>query len=264
MVGNFLNGGAAINVFCRQHQLPLWVVDAGVNHDFAPHPRLIEAKIKHGTANMLHQAAMRVEECQDAIERGAAIVRQFQQQGCNTLLLGEMGIGNTAAASLLLHKLTDWPLADCVGKGAGLDDAGLQRKQRILQQVLQYHAHVTEPLAVLATFGGLELAMLVGAYGQAAELRMVCVVDGFIASVAVLVAAKRYPAVLDYCLFAHQSAERGHQALLRHLNANPLLSLDLRLGEASGAVLAYPLLQAALLFLTEMHSFEQAGVSHQF
>ena len=264
MVENFLAGGAAINVFARQNGLALSVIDAGVAHDFGVRSGLIDAKVAPGTANYLEQPAMCREQCATAIERGAAIVRGLAEQGCNVVGFGEMGIGNTAAASLLTHCLTGVPLAECVGRGTGLDDAGLARKQALLDTALQrYRAGGgdDQPLAVLAEFGGFEIAMMVGAMLAAAEAKMAVLVDGFIVSAAALVATRLYPGLADYCLFCHRSAEAGHAALLRELGAEPLLDLGLRLGEGTGVALAYPLLQAAVNFLNEMASFESAGVS---
>lgn len=262
MVLNFLNGGAAINVFARQHGFQLSVIDSGVNAVFESHPQLIDAKVGMGTANFLHQPAMTAEQCTQAIQRGAQIARDVVSQGCNVLALGEMGIGNTSSASCLMSVLCDLPLQACVGRGTGLSDSGLQRKLTVLGQAL--HAHAVDrqdPLQVLATFGGFEVAMMVGALLAAAEARVVLLIDGFIATSALLVAAALYPAVKDYCVFAHCSDESGHSTMLTHLQAQPLLHLSLRLGEGTGAVLAYPLLQSAVAFLTEMASFDSAGVS---
>jgi nicotinate-nucleotide--dimethylbenzimidazole phosphoribosyltransferase len=266
MVENFLAGGAAINVFSRQNGLALSVVDAGVAHDFGRRPGLIDAKIASGTANYIEQSAMTVAQCALAISSGAEIVRGLAAAGCNVVGFGEMGIGNTAAASLITHRLTGASLAECVGRGTGLDDAGLVRKQGLLEQALQrYRAHggSDEPLAVLAEFGGFEIAMMAGAMLAAAEAGMVILVDGFIVTSAALTAAKLYPALVDYCVFCHRSAEPGHLAQLRAMNAEPLLDLGLRLGEGTGAALAYPLVQAALSFLSEMASFESAGVAEK-
>lgn len=266
MVENFLAGGAAINVFSRQNGLALSVVDAGVAHDFGRRPGLIDAKIAPGTANYIEQSAMTVAQCALAISSGAEIVRGLAAAGCNVVGFGEMGIGNTAAASLITHCLTGASLAECVGRGTGLDDAGLVRKQGLLEQALQrYRAHggSDEPLAVLAEFGGFEIAMMAGAMLAAAEAGMVILVDGFIVTSAALTAAKLFPALADYCVFCHCSAEPGHQAQLRALDAEPLLDLGLRLGEGTGAALAYPLVQAALSFLNEMASFESAGVAEK-
>lgn len=262
MVLNFLNGGAAINVFARQHHFDLRVVDSGVNAVFDPHPLLIDAKIGMGTASFLHQPAMTPEECTQAIARGSEIARQVVGRGCNVLALGEMGIGNTSSASCLMSVLCGLPLHQCVGRGTGLNDKGLQRKLSVLTTALQsHHVDPKDPMRVLSVFGGFEIAMMVGAMLAAAEARTVLLVDGFIATSALLVAAKMYPQVLDYCVFGHCSDESGHSIMLEHLKAQPLLNLSMRLGEGTGAVLAYPLLQSAVAFLKEMASFESAGVS---
>ena len=263
MVLNFLNGGAAINVLCRTHGMRLQVVDAGVNADLPSHPDLLSQPQGRGTANMLQQPAMTLAQAEGAMRAGAAVVRQHQADGCNLIGFGEMGIGNTSAAALLLARLADLPIADCTGRGTGLDDAGLLRKIDILQQVLQRHPDTPSSLAVLATFGGFEIAMMVGAYLAAAQARMTIIVDGFITSAALLVASRMQPAVLDYCVFSHCSDEFGHALLLRQLGGTPLLRLGMRLGEGSGAATAYPLLQAAVALLNQMASFESAGVSER-
>ena len=264
MVENFLRGGAAINVFARQNEMHLAIIDAGVAHDFGKRAGLINAKVALGTANYLEQPAMTAEQCAQAIARGAEISRNLASNGCNLVGFGEMGIGNTAAASLITHCLTGAALADCVGRGTGLDDAGLARKQALLETALHRYRSAggsNEPLAVLAEFGGFEIAMMVGAMLGAAEAKMTLLIDGFIVSSAALTATKLFPAVLDYCVFCHRSAEPGHQAQLQAMQAEPLLDLGLRLGEGTGAALAYPLVCAALGFLNEMASFESAGVS---
>jgi nicotinate-nucleotide--dimethylbenzimidazole phosphoribosyltransferase len=262
MVTNFLTGGAAISVFARQHQLELLIVDAGVNADLASHPKLIDAKIGKGTLNFLTHPAMTIEACTQAIQAGAELVLQQYNNGCNCIGFGEMGIGNTSSAALLMHCLTAMPLAQCVGRGTGLNDDQLQNKLAVLQQALNQHKELTKPLDLLATFGGFEIAMMVGAYLKAAESGMLIMVDGFIASTALLVAYKLHPQVLEYCVFSHVSSEQGHQALLDQFNARALLNLDLRLGEGSGIALAYPLLQSAVVFLNEMATFDEAGVDH--
>ena len=260
MVENFLAGGAAVSVLARQHGLALTVVDAGVRHDFAPRPGLVIAKVAPGTADALDGPAMSVAQCEVAITRGREVLRD---RPGNAVLFGEMGIGNTSAAALLLARLANHPIEACVGRGTGLDDAQLQRKTAVLAQVLAKHADASEPLAALAAFGGFEIAMMVGAMLQAAQERRVVVVDGFIASSAVLVAARLQPAVLERCVFAHRSNESGHRLMLDALGAKPLLDLGLRLGEGSGAALAWPLLESACKILGEMASFAQAGVSEQ-
>ena len=262
MVANFLSGGAAISVFAKQHQLELLIVDAGVNADLASHPRLIDAKIGKGTNNFLMHPAMTTEDCTQALQVGARLVLQQHNNGCNCIGFGEMGIGNTSSAALLMHCLTAVPLAQCVGRGTGLNDDQLQNKLSVLQQALNRHKGITEPLDVLTTFGGFEIAMMVGAYLKAAESGMLIMIDGFIAGTALLVACKLYPQVLDYCVFSHVSSEQGHRALLDQFKARALLNLDLRLGEGSGIALAYPLLQSAVVFLNEMATFDEAGVDH--
>ncbi|HEX8658534.1 MAG TPA: nicotinate-nucleotide--dimethylbenzimidazole phosphoribosyltransferase, partial [Hymenobacter sp.] len=264
MVRNFAAGGAAINVFCRQNGLALTVVDAGVCGSLADLPAVRNEKIAEGTRNFAHEPAMSAAQCADALQRGARLADELHATGCNVLGLGEMGIGNTSAAAVLMHCLTGRPLAECVGRGTGLDAAGHARKLAILAQAVAAHPTVGEvPLAVLATFGGFEIAQMCGALLRAAEHGLLLLIDGFIASAALLVAARLAPAVLAYCVFCHESDEQGHRLLLAELGLSgpPLLRLGLRLGEGTGCALAYPLVQAAVNFLNEMASFESAGVS---
>ncbi len=260
MIANFLASGAAISVFARQHNLELLIVDAGVNAELTSHPKLIDAKIRKGTQSFSNNSAMTAEECNKALQVGAEQVLRQHERGCNCIGFGEMGIGNSSSAALLMHRLTGLSLVRCVGRGTGLNDAQLRHKVTILQRALNLHRAVTEPLDVLATFGGFEIAMMVGAYLKAAELGMLVLIDGFIAGTALLVAHKLHPQVLDYCVFSHVSSEQGHQALLHQFNAKPLLNLELRLGEGSGIALAYPLVQSAVAFLNEMATFDEAGV----
>ena len=264
MVENFINGGAAINVLARAAGMALTVADAGVNHDFGARPGLIDAKVANGTANYLEGPAMSAAQRDAALAHGERIVRALADDGCNVLGFGEMGIGNTAAASLITHCLTGAPLSVCVGRGTGLDDAGLERKRTLLSQALPLYRGVHDDApAVLAQFGGFEIAMLAGAMLAAARLRMLLLIDGFIVTAALLVAARVAPAVLDYCIFAHRSDEAGHAVQLEYLGAEPLLQLGMRLGEGTGAALAYPLVASAAAFLDEMASFESAGVSNR-
>ncbi len=258
MVENFLAGGAAVSVLARQHGIGLTVVDCGVNHDFRPREGLLIRKVAHGTADALAGPAMTPAQCDQAIQNGRAVVSGLPG---NAVLLGEMGIGNTSAASMLLARLGGLVVADVTGAGTGLDADAVLRKIEVLRAVLALHAEARTPLQALAAFGGFEIATMVGAVQQAAAERRVIVVDGFIASAAVLVASKLKPAVLQRCVFAHRSGERGHALMLAHLKAEPLLDLGLRLGEGSGAALAWPLLESACALLREMASFESAGVS---
>jgi nicotinate-nucleotide--dimethylbenzimidazole phosphoribosyltransferase len=258
MVENFLAGGAAVSVLARQNGLALTVVDAGVAHDFVPRHGLQICKIARGTADALVAAAMSDAQCADAVAAGHEVVRGLPG---NALLLGEMGIGNTSSAALIHSRLTGEPIERCVGRGTGLDDAGLLRKLVVLRSVLQAHPNARSPLEALAAFGGFEIAMLVGAVLQAVDERRLVVVDGFITSAAVLVAHALDPRVVECCVFAHRSDETGHRLLLDHLRAEPLLDLGLRLGEGSGAALAWPLIVSAVKLLDEMASFESAGVA---
>ena len=261
MVLNFLNGGAAINVFSRQNQLKLHVVDAGVNFDFPEHPELTSAKIGRGTKNFAQTPAMSSDECEQALKKGAELSRTLPEEQCNVIGFGEMGIGNTSSAAALMQRYTGLPLEDCVGKGTGLDDSGLARKREILQKALDLHAEIQEPKEVLATFGGFEIAMMVGAMLESAVLGRILLIDGFIATSAFLAASRIAPEIREYAVFTHQSDELGHGAMLKYLQAEPLLSLGMRLGEGTGAAVAFPLLQSAVAFLNEMASFESAGVS---
>lgn len=265
MVYNFLQGGAAINVLARQHNIELKVVDAGVDADFAnspfkDHPQLLDYKVRHGSRDALTEPAMTEAECLAALENGMKVVEGLAG---NLLIVGEMGIGNTSAASLLLARLGDLPIADCIGRGTGLDDEGLQHKTDILTQVLARHNEAHSPLDALAALGGLEIAMMAGALIQAASERRILLIDGFIASSALLVAERLSPGVTQYAIFAHHSVEPGHAHLLKLLNAEPLLNMGMRLGEGSGAALAYPLLQSACAIINEMASFSDAGISEQ-
>lgn len=263
MVENFLAGGAAINALTQAAGIALVVADAGVAHEFGQRDALINAKVgAGGTASYLDGAAMTTEQCAQAMANGIAAVERIAATGCTVLGFGEMGIGNTASASLLTHCLTGLPLTEVVGRGTGLDDAGVARKRALLEQALTcYPGPHDDALAVLARFGGFEIAMLAGAMLEAARRRMVLLIDGFIVTAALLVAHRLAPAILDYCVFAHCSAEAGHRRQHEALGVQPLLDLGLRLGEGTGAALAYPLLKAACAFLKDMASFESAGVA---
>jgi nicotinate-nucleotide--dimethylbenzimidazole phosphoribosyltransferase len=260
MVANMLAGGAAVSVFTRQHGLALTVVDCGVAADIKPQPGLVIAKAAKGTSDCTQRAAMTRQQCELAIDHGAALVTQLPG---NVLLLGEMGIANTSPAAMLMSRLAGLPIDPCTGRGTGLDDAGLSRKVEVLSRALRLHEQAREPLDVLAALGGLEIATMVGAVIQAAHERRVIVVDGFITTSAVAVAAALSPAVLQRCVFSHCSAESGHAAWLAKLGVRALLDLGLRLGEGSGAALAWPLLKSAELMLQEMASFDSAGVSEK-
>nr|WP_295776645.1 nicotinate-nucleotide--dimethylbenzimidazole phosphoribosyltransferase [Rhodoferax sp.] len=270
MVENFLTGGAAVSVLARQNGIALTVVDCGVKRDFlaglpagAQRAGLQVRKVQgaeQGTADSSAQAAMTVDQRDEALQHGVELVKGLPG---NALLLGEMGIGNTSAASLLLSRLAGLDIAMCTGPGTGLDAPAVLRKTEVLREVLARHASATAPLDALAAFGGFEIATMVGAVLQAAAERRVIVVDGFIATSAVLVAHALQPLVLQRCVFAHRSGERGHEFMLQHLGVQALLDLGLRLGEGSGAALAWPLLTSSCAILREMASFASAGVSEK-
>jgi nicotinate-nucleotide--dimethylbenzimidazole phosphoribosyltransferase len=265
MVENFLAGGAAVSVLARQHGLDLTIVDCGVRHDFVPpgapdgqRPGLVVRKPASGTADASIGPAMSRRQCAEAVANGIALVKTLPG---NVVLLGEMGIGNTSAAALLVARLTGADITDCAGAGTGVTGAAFAHKVGVLRAVLHHHADVAMPFDVLAAMGGLEIATLVGVALQAASERRVIVVDGFITTAAVLVASALVPAVTGYCVFSHRSDERGHGRVLQRFGAQPLLDLGLRLGEGSGAALAWPLVLSAAAVLREMASFESAGVS---
>ena len=262
MVRNMLAGGAAINVFARQHGFALQVVDAGVAADLPAHPQLLNRKIGHGTRNLSIEPAMSQCEAETALAAGTRVVSALPG---NVIAFGDMGIANTSSAALLLARLTGAGIEEATGRGTGLDDLQLLHKQAVLARALNRHP-ATRPLDVigeLAALGGFEIGMMAGAMLQAASERRVVLVDGFIAGASALVALALAPQVRGYLVFCHRSAESGHRLLLAYLDARPLLELELRLGEGTGALLAWPLVLAAANFLDEMASFESAGVSER-
>ena len=257
MVLNFLAGGAAANVFARVNGVALQVVDAGVAGAPIQHPALITRRIGAGTQNFLIGPAMTADQAQQALDAGRAIARAARGEA---LAFGEMGIANTAAAAALAHKLTGLPLGDLVGRGTGLDDAGLVHKRQILETAAARTGALTPQMA-MAEYGGFEINMIAGAMLETAMMRRIVLVDGFIATAAAVLAVSLAPEARSAMVFAHASHEAGHRHLLAHLGAQPLLDLQMRLGEGTGALLAWPLLRAAAAMMTDMASFEQAGVS---
>lgn len=264
VIHNFLNGGAGICFLARQHQIELKIVDSGVDFDFPVIPRLIDRKIRKGTRNFLYEPAMTPEEMDKAIQYGADIVSDCYRNGCNVISFGEMGIGNTAASSMWMACLTDIPLADCVGAGSGLDKEGVLHKYNTLQKALNNYSGSYEVKEIMAYFGGYEMVMAVGGMLRAAELKMIILIDGFIMTNCIFAASRLYPAVLDYCIFGHCGDESGHKHLLDIMQVRPLLHLDLRLGEGSGALCAYPIIDSSVRMINEMHSFSQASVTKYF
>ena len=263
MVLNFLHGGAAINVFARQHGLHLRVVDAGVNHQFEAHPDLVSAKVGTGTRSFLQGPAMTAEQLVQCLALGAAQVEDVAEAGSNVVGFGEMGIGNTSAAAMLMAYLCDLPLAECVGRGTGVDDAGYQRKLSLLQQAREHHGELDSPKEVLAAFAGFEMAQMCGAMLEAQRQGLLILVDGFIATSVYLAARAMVPEISANAVFCHQSDEAGHAKMLEYLGAEPLLRLGMRLGEGTGCAVAWPIIQSAVAFLQEMASFESAQVSNK-
>lgn len=272
---NFTQGGGGINMFCNQHGFRLLIVDMGVDHDLMPYPGIINRKVGPGTRNFLHGAAMTAEEMNTCIDSGARLVTECHDVGCNVISFGEMGIGNTSPSSVWMHLLLDLPLATCTGAGAGLDSEGIRHKLDVLQRATD-NFRATHPAfvpgkptaeecaEVLRWFGGFEMAAAVGAMLRAAELRMTVLVDGFIMSACMLMASRLNPAVLPYAVFCHEGDEAGHRLMLQGMGAHGLLHLGLRLGEGTGAICAWPLLQSAMHMLSEMNNFENAHITKYF
>jgi nicotinate-nucleotide--dimethylbenzimidazole phosphoribosyltransferase len=265
MVMNFLKKGAAINVFAASNHLDLKIIDAGVNFNFGEKEGLINSKIAFGTNNYLCEPAMTLSQCQQALLKGGEIIKDLYDQKCNCIGFGEMGIGNSSSSALIMSVLSHIPLADCVGNGTGVSSDQYQLKLNTLHQVLFNHLNIdkNDPMAVLATFGGFEIAQMCGGMLRAAELGMVILVDGFISTVAMLVAQAINRNVLEYAIFTHQSNEKGHLKLLEYLNQKPLIAVDMRLGEGSGIAVAYPLIVSACSFLNKMASFESAQITNK-
>lgn len=263
MVTNIINGGAAISVFCKQNEIQTVTVDSGVNHNFENITGLINAKINFGTKNFLNQKAMSETELETCFQKSKEIIDGIAEKGCNIIGFGEMGIGNTSAASMIMHHITKIPLEDCIGRGTGLNDSQLQKKFEILSQANIFHGKIEDPKTILQTYGGFEIAQICGAMLVAYQHNMIILIDGFIATSALLIAQSLEPEIINNTIFCHNSNEVGHQKMLNYLEADPILHFDMRVGEGTGCALAYPLIKSAVVFLNEMASFESAGVSNK-
>ena len=261
---NFLKGGAGINMFARQHRFILKVVDCGVNADFENLPGLIHRKIRKGTHNYLFEPAMSNEEFEKAIQIGIEMVQWAYQEGTNIISFGELGIANTSSASIWMSYFTDIPLQACVGAGSGLDHQGILHKYQVLKKAMENYHGDHSIVDILRWFGGFEMVAAVGGMLQAAELGMTILIDGFIMTNCALAASKLHPEVLEYCIFTHQGDESGHKLVLDFLHAQPILNLGLRLGEGTGAICAYPIVESAIRMLNEMSSFKEAAVTKYF
>ena len=264
VIYNFLNGGAGVCFLARQHGFDIKIVDGGVDFDFPEIPQLINRKVRKGTRNFLHEAALTWKELEAAIRYGAEIVTDCYNEGSNILSFGEMGIGNTSASSMWMTCLTEIPLVDCVGAGSGLNSEGVKHKYNVLKQSLDNYKGNGSTLDIMRYFGGIEMVMAVGGMLRAAELKMVILIDGFIMTNCILAASRINPNILHYCIFGHCGDEAGHKYVLDVLQAKPLLNLGLRLGEGSGAVCAYPIVDSAVRMINEMHTFEEESITKYF
>ncbi|MDE7378093.1 MAG: nicotinate-nucleotide--dimethylbenzimidazole phosphoribosyltransferase [Paraprevotella sp.] len=264
---NFTKGGGGVNMFCRQHGFRLVLADMGVDHDLSAWPDIRNRKTAAGTRNFLYEAAMSRNEMEHCMQAGAALVDEQHGQGCNVICFGEMGIGNTSPSSVWMHLFGNIPLPECIGAGAGLDNDGISRKKNILNRAIEnFHACHTDADTeeIIRWFGGFEMVAAIGGMLRAAEHRMIILVDGFIMSACMLAASRLCPEVLPYAVFGHAGDETGHRRLLETMNARPLLHLNLRLGEGTGALCAYPLLQSAVNMVCEMNSFTGSGITRYF
>lgn len=257
---NFINGGGGIGLLCRQFGFDLFVIDAGVDYDFEPHPKLINKKVRKATRNFLYEPAMTTDECNQALQNGRDVVASFAQKGTNVIGFGEMGIGNSSPATALLAVYAGINVEDCTGPGCGLQPEGVTHKAQVLKQAIEKLGIADTPEENLARFGGLEIATIAGGMLEAASRRMLILVDGFITTSAFLAAYAINPLVKDYAIFAHCSHEPGHTKMLDFVGANPVLDLQLRLGEGTGSALVYPIVQASVAMLNEMTSFADAKV----
>ena len=263
MVLNFLNEGAAINVFSKQHHFNLHIVDAGVNFDFEPNKKLINNKVNYGTKNFLKQKAMDSAEFKKCIKKGRALVKEISSKKTNIIGFGEMGIGNTSSSTMLMSYLCNLPIEDCVGRGTGVNNEQLNKKIELLNQAKYFHGELDDVNEVFETFGGFEMAQMCGAMLESYDQNMIILVDGFISTAVFMAAYKLNDEIINNAIFCHQSDEKGHDLLLKQIGAEPILNLGLRLGEGTGCALAYPLIQSAVNFLNDMASFESASVSEK-
>ena len=263
-LSNFLHGGAGVNFLCRQHGFELKIVDAGVDYDLPYEKGIIDMKVRRGTRNYLYEAAMTQEEMELCIERGAEVVRRCHEEGSNVLSFGEMGIGNTSSSSLWMTYFTGIPLEQCVGAGSGLNQQGIRHKYEVLKRSMENYNGDGSATDIIRYFGGLEMVMAVGAMLQAAELKMLILVDGFIMTNCMLAAMQLCPAVKDYAIFGHCGDESGHKLILEYMQAKPLINLGLRLGEGTGAICVYPLVDSAVRMINEMDNFAHASITKYF
>ena len=264
---NFTRGGGGVNMFCRQHGFTLYIIDMGVDHDLTAYTDILNRKIAHGTKNFLYEPAMTEAQFNQAIETGCELVDRCHQDGCNIICMGEMGIANTSPSSIWMHLFGNIPLDECIGAGAGLNNPGLQHKREVLHKAVAHyiaHSDKENKLEPLLYFAGFEMAGAIGAMLRAAELKMTVMVDGFIMSACMLAASQLYPEVLRYAVFGHCGDESGHKRMLGLMHATPLLQLGMRLGEGTGALCAYPIIESAVRMVNEMNNFKNAHITKYF
>ena len=264
---NFTHGGGGVNMFCRQHGFKLRIVDVGVDYDLSDIPGIIDRKIACGTKNFLYEPAMTEEEFDKAIQVGAELVDDCVKEGCRILSIGEMGIANTSPSSIWMHLFGNIPLNECIGAGAGLDTPGIRHKYEVLSKaVANYKASPKQGSleGSLSYFGGFEMIAAIGAMLRAAEQHLIILVDGFIMTACAIAAIRLYPASQDYMIFTHCGDESGHKRMLDIVDAKPLLHLGLRLGEGTGALCAFPIIDSAVRMMNEMNNFDNAQITKYF
>lgn len=268
---NFTRGGGGVNMFCRQHGFRLRIVDVGVDYDLSAVSGIINRKIARGTGNFLYEPAMSEEEFDRTLSVGIDLADACIAEGCRILSIGEMGIGNTSPSSIWMSLFGNIPLKDCIGAGAGLDNEGVRHKYDVLSRAMErYHAVYGKdetsvgPVTPIRYFGGFEMVAAIGAMLRAAERHVVVLIDGFIMTACALAAIRLYPASQDYMIFTHCGDERGHRMMLDIVDANPLLNLGLRLGEGTGALCAFPIIDSAVRMVNEMNNFENANITKYF
>ncbi|MCR5578021.1 MAG: nicotinate-nucleotide--dimethylbenzimidazole phosphoribosyltransferase [Prevotella sp.] len=264
---NFTRGGGGVNMFCRQHGFKLRIVDVGVDYDFSDVDSIIDRKIARGTKNFLYEPAMSEEEFDRAIQIGSDLVDDCIAEGCRILSIGEMGIGNTSPSSIWMSIFGDIPLKNCIGAGAGLDNDGIRHKYEVLSKALKnYQASIHQPSTIshLTYFGGFEMISAIGVMLRAAEHHLIILIDGFIMTACAIAAIRLYPAAQDYMIFTHCGDESGHKMMLDIVDARPLLHLGLRLGEGTGALCAFPIIDSAVRMMNEMNNFQKARITKYF
>ena len=265
---NFTHGGGGVNMFCRQHGFKLRLVDVGVDYDLSMHPEIINRKIDNGTENFLYKPAMAVEQYHEALNIGAEMADKCLNDGSDIICIGEMGIANTSPSSIWMSIFGNIPLDECIGAGAGLNTEGIRHKYEVLKKAVDNFnvsgIDRSNPEEIIRYFGGFEMVAAIGAMLRAAECHLIIMVDGFIMTACALAASRLYPDIVDYMVFGHSGDEGGHARMLRLLDAKPLLSLGLRLGEGTGALCSFPIIDSAVRMITEMNNFKNANITKYF